>query len=297
MMSQISSEEPAKQFIEVLSHRMAYVEMGSGDPILFQHGNPTSSYMWRNVMPHLADQGRCIALDLIGMGDSDKLPHPGPDSYRFQDHRRFFDAALDALEVREKVTLVLHDWGCALGLDWACRHPDRVKGIAYMEGIVTPLSWSDWPEAIRPIFAALRSPAGEGLVLEKNIFVERILPGGVLRGLTEAEMAVYRRPYEEPGESRRPTLSWPREIPIDGDPADVTVIVADSADWMAENEIPKLFINAEPGVVLTGRPREVCRRWPNQREVTVRGAHFLPEDCPHEIGEAIAQWLRAIVMR
>ena len=254
-MSEISVAEPAKSFLDVLSHRMAYVEMGAGDPIVFQHGNPTSSYMWRNVMPHLADRGRCIALDLIGMGDSGKLPHPGPDSYRFQDHRRFFDAAMDALGVRERVTLVLHDWGTALGLDWAYRHPERVKAIAYMEGIVTPLSWSDWPEAVRPVFSALRSPAGEELVLEKNIFVEKILPAGVLRGLREEEMAVYR---------------------------------------MAECDVPKLFINAEPGVVLVGRQREVCRRWPHQREITVRGAHFLPEDCPHEIGQAISQWLREI---
>ncbi len=293
-MSEISVQEPARSFIDVLSHRMAYVEMGAGDPIVFQHGNPTSSYLWRNVMPHLADQGRCLALDLIGMGDSDKLPHPGPDSYRFQDHRRFFDAAMEALGVKERVTLVLHDWGTALGFDWAYRHPERVKAIAYMEGIVTPLSWSDWPEAIRPVFSALRSPAGEELVLEKNIFVEKILPAGVLRGLSEAEMAVYRRPYLTPGESRRPTLSWPRELPLDGDPADVTVIVADYADWLAECDLPKLFINADPGVILTGRQREVCRRWPHQREITVRGAHFLPEDCPHAIGRAISDWLREI---
>jgi len=290
-MAGISSAEPEKRFIEVLGRRMAYLERGEGDPIVFQHGNPTSSYLWRNVIGHLAGQGRCIALDLIGMGDSEKLPQSGPDSYRFIEHRRYFDAALAALGVEDKVTLVLHDWGSALGFDWACRNPERVRGLCYMEAIVAPLSWSDFPEAVRPVFKAFRSPAGEEMVLEKNIFVERVLPDGVLRGLTEEEMEVYRRPYLEPGESRRPTLTWPREIPFDGDPSDVDTIVGDYSDRLAESEgLPKLFVNADPGVILTGRLRELCRRWPTQEEVTVKGAHFLQEDSPHEIGRAISDW-------
>lgn len=290
-MTEISTAEPAKKFIAVLGRRMAYVESGEGDPIVLQHGNPTSSYLWRNVIPHLEGLGRCIALDLIGMGDSDKLPESGPETYRFVDHRRYFDAALEALGVTENVTLIIHDWGSALGFDWANRHRDHVKAIAYMEAIVSPVSWEDWPGSIRPVFEAFRSPEGESLVLEKNIFVERVLPNGVLRGLTEAEMAVYRRPFAKPGEDRRPTLTWPREIPLDGKPADVTAIAADYADWLAGSEIPKLFINAEPGVILTGRQRELCRAWPNQEEVTVKGSHFVQEDSPHDIGRAIADWL------
>lgn len=290
-MAGISSEEPVKRYIDVRGRRMAYVEQGSGDPIVFQHGNPTSSYLWRNVIGHLAEQGRCIAIDLIGMGDSDKLARSGPDSYRFIEHRRFFDAALAALGVEGNVTFVLHDWGSALGFDWACRNPLRMRGLCYMEAIVAPLGWSDFPEAIRPVFKAFRTPVGEEMVLEKNIFVERVLPDGVLRDLSEAEMAVYRRPYREPGESRRPTLTWPREIPFDGNPSDVNSIVGDYSDWLADSQsLPKLFINADPGVILTGRLRELCRRWPNQEEVTVKGAHFVQEDSPHEIGRAISGW-------
>lgn len=274
---------------------MAYVEMGAGDAIIFQHGNPTSSYLWRNIMPQLADQGRCIALDLIGMGDSDKLTPSGPDRYTFVEHREYFDAALDALDVGGRVTFVVHDWGSALGFDWASRHRDWVLGIAYMEGIVQPVSWSDWPEAARGVFRGFRSPAGEDMVLEKNIFVERVLQGSILRDLSEEEMAVYRRPFQNPGEDRRPTLSWPRQIPIDGEPAEVAAIVASYAAWMAENETPKLFINAQPGAILTGRQREFCRSWKNQREVTVKGVHFIQEDSPQEIGAAVAAWRGEIV--
>jgi haloalkane dehalogenase len=275
----------------VLDTRMAHVELGTGDPIVFLHGNPTSSYLWRNVMPHVEPLGRCLAPDLVGMGAS------GPSrggSYRFVDHRRYLDAWMDAAGVTENVTLVVHDWGSALGFDWAHRHPDAVKGIAYMEAIVTPVTWDDWPESARPIFQAMRSPAGESIILEKNVFVERILPASVLRGLTEEEMAVYRAPFAEPGESRRPTLTWPREIPIEGEPPDVHGIVSDYSDWLSASDVPKLFVNAEPGSILTGRQREVARRWPNQREVTVSGIHFIQEDSPHEIGEAIADWLATL---
>jgi len=290
-MTEISGREPQKRSIEVLGHKMAYVEEGHGDPIVFQHGNPTSSYLWRNVIGHLADRGRCIAVDLIGMGDSDKLGHSGPDSYRFIEHRRYFDAALDALGINDAVTFIVHDWGSALGFDWTFRNRDRVKGICYMEAIVAPLRWNDFPETVRPVFRAFRSPAGEEMVLQKNIFVERVLPDGVLRNLTEEEMDVYRRPYLESGEDRRPTLTWPREIPFEGDPADVDSIVGDYSDWLAESrDLPKLFINADPGVILTGRLRDLCRSWPNQEEVTVKGAHFIQEDSPHDIGSAIANW-------
>ena len=289
-----SAAEPPKKTIDVLGKRMAYVEMGDGRPIVFQHGNPTSSYLWRNVMPHVAGLGRCIALDLIGMGASEKLEDSGPDRYRFVEHRAYFDAALDALGITRDVTLVVHDWGSALGFDWANRHRDRVRAIAYMEGIVMPVAWDDWPEAIRPVFQAFRSPAGEEMVLDKNIFVENVLPAGVLRGLTDEEMTVYRRPFLTAGEDRRPTLTWPRQIPLDGEPADVVGIVRSYADWLAKSDIPKLFINADPGVILTGRQRDFCRGWPNQTEVTVPGSHFIQEDSPDAIGRAIAQWLAGL---
>ena len=288
-MSIASAELPRKQ-IDVLGKRMAYVELGSGDPIVFQHGNPTSSYLWRNIMPRLADQGRCIALDLIGMGESEKLDPAGPGSYRFSDHQRYFEAALLALGVNDRVTLVGHDWGSALSFDWARRHPDKVLGIAYMEALVRSLSWDEWPDEARQVFQALRSDAGDEMVLEKNVFVERILPGSVLRDLSDDEMTVYRRPYLLPGEDRRPTLSWPRELPIDGEPADVVAIVNEYAEWMTGNELPKLFINGDPGAILVGERREFCRSWKNQTEVTVKGSHFIQEDSPEEIAEALASW-------
>ncbi len=286
----LSAEEPTKQFIDVQGKSMAYVEMGKGDPIVFQHGNPTSSYLWRNIMPHLADQGRCIAVDLIGMGDSDKLDNPGPDSYRYVEHREYLFAAWQALGVSDRVTLVIHDWGSALGFDWAQQHPDAVLGIAYMEAIVRPVTWDEWPEAARAVFQGFRSAAGEAMVLDKNMFVERVLPGSVLRDLTEDEMNVYRRPFLNPGEDRRPTLTWPRQIPIEGEPQDVHDIVAGYSDWIRSSDMPKLFINAEPGAILVGPQREFCRAWKNQQEVTVKGNHFLQEDSPDEIGKAIAEW-------
>lgn len=290
----IGSTEHEKRFLEAHGKRMAYVEMGSGDPIVFQHGNPTSSYLWRNVMPHLADQGRCIAIDLIGMGDSDKLDNPGPGRYTFAEHRHYLDEALRVLGVTERVTWVIHDWGSALGFDWCRRHPDAVLGIAYMEGIVRPLTWDEWNPDARPVFEGFRSEAGEKMVLEKNLFVERVLPGSILRGLTDEEMAVYRRPFAEPGEDRRPTLSWPRQIPLDGEPADVHAIVRDYAEWMAANDLPKLFVNAEPGAILIGAQREFCRSWRNQTEITVPGSHFIQEDSPDAIGSAVADWRRGI---
>ncbi|WP_282609867.1 haloalkane dehalogenase [Pelagibius sp. Alg239-R121] len=288
----ISSDELPKKHATVLGKRMAYVELGKGNPIVFLHGNPTSSYLWRNIMPQLESLGRCIAPDLIGMGDSEKLDDSGPDSYRFVEHRKYLDALLEAIDVKNDVTLVIHDWGSALGFDWARRHPDAVKGIAYMEGIVRPVSWDDWPEAITPLFQGFRSEAGESMVLDKNFFVEKVLPGSVLRDLTEAEMAVYRRPFTDAGEDRRPTLTWPRQIPLSGEPDDVVQIVSDYAAWMAENGLPKLFVNAEPGAILVGPQREFCRSWTNQSEVTVAGSHFIQEDSPDEIGQALVNWLQ-----
>lgn len=291
----ISAAKPEKKFITVNGRRMAYVEMGSGDPIVFQHGNPTSSYLWRNIMPHVADRGRCIAVDLIGMGDSDKLPDSGPDRYTFAEHREYLHAAWEQLGVTENVTLVIHDWGSALGFDWARQNAEKVKGICYMEAVVGPVpSWDDWPENARNIFQALRSPAGEELILEKNIFVERILTSSIMRTLTDEEMNEYRRPFAEPGEDRRPTLTWPRQIPVEGEPADVVQIATEYAKWMAENDLPKLFIDAKPGSILTGKARDFCLGFKNQTVATAKGYHFLQEDSPDEIGQALSAWLKTL---
>ena len=288
----ISAIDPyPRKRVKIDGTDMAYVDTGSGAPIVFLHGNPTSSYLWRNVVPHVAGMGRCLAPDLIGMGGSGKAPD---GSYRFVDHARYLDAWFAALDLRSDVTLVVHDWGSALGFDWANRNRASVRGIAYMEAIVTPLQWSDWPVAATNIFRSLRSPAGEEIVLQKNVFVERILPASVMRKLSEAEMEHYRRPFLTPGESRRPTLTWPRQIPLDGEPTEVVAIVNDYAGWLNNAIVPKLFINADPGTILIGRQRELCRTWRNQREVTVKGLHFVQEDSPHEIGNAIANWYREI---
>ncbi|MDH4365013.1 MAG: haloalkane dehalogenase, partial [Acidimicrobiia bacterium] len=276
---------------------MAWVEVGEGDPIVFLHGNPTSSYLWRNVIPHLTGLGRCIAPDLIGMGDSDKLPDSGPGSYTLTEHRRYLDGLLDHLGLgasEGRVVLVLHDWGSALGFDWANRHREAVAGIAHMESIVRPLTVEEWPGKARPVFLGFRSEAGEAMVLERNIFIERVLPGSILRELTEAELDEYRRPFREPGEGRRPTLTWPRQIPIDGEPADVVAIVADYAEWLASSPLPKLLISAEPGAILCGAQLDFTRRWPNTTEVTVAGSHFIQEDSPDEIGQAIATWIPTV---
>ncbi|MDH3299122.1 MAG: haloalkane dehalogenase [Acidimicrobiia bacterium] len=289
-MPDISPEPLVKSYATVLGKRMAYHESGAGPTVVFLHGNPTSSYLWRNVVPHVSDRARCIVPDLIGQGDSDKLDDTGPDSYRFVEHRRYLDGLLDQLDLGDEVTFVVHDWGSALGFDWANRHRDRVAGLAFMEAIVRPVTWDDWPEAARGIFEGFRSPAGEKMIIEKNLFVEAVLPGSILRDLTPAEHDEYRRPFVEP-EHRRPTLTWPREIPIDGEPADVHEIVADYAEWLSTSDVPKLFVNADPGAILTGAQREFCRSWPNLTEVTVKGSHFIQEDSPHEIGAAVADWL------
>lgn len=282
--SSLHDPHPRKR-VRVHGVEMAYVDYGSGRPVVFLHGNPTSSFLWRNVISRIAPAARCLAPDLVGMGDSG----PAPDgSYRFVDHARYLDAWFDSLDLSEPVTLVLHDWGGGLGFHWAARHEDQLAGLIYMETIVCPLTWADWPEAARKIFQAMRSPAGEEIVLEKNVFVERILPASVLRGLTAEEMDVYRRPFAEPGETRRPTLTWPREIPIEGQPADVVQIVEGYGQWLLQSRVAKLFVNAEPGSILTGRQREFCRRFANQREIEVAASHFVPEDAAAEIGQAVA---------
>ena len=283
-----------KKFIQVMDCRMAYVDEGEGEPIVFLHGNPTSSYLWRNVIPHVTRLGRCIAPDLIGMGDSDKLAASGPDRYRFIEHRMFLNGFLKALNIRQNVVLVGHDWGAALGFDWAFRNPDKVQAIAYMEAIVQPLNWSDWPEEAQNIFKKLKSPEGEELILKNNAFVEQILPAAIFRHLTDGEMAEYRRPFFHPGEDRRPTLTWPRELPIYGEPRDVVEIVSNYGRWMETAPMPKLFINAEPGMILTGAQREYCRSWGKQQEATVRGLHFVQEDSPAAVGEALAGFIQEI---
>ena len=282
------------QFRQVLGRRMAYVDEGDGDAIVFQHGNPTSSYLWRNVMPHLQGLGRLVACDLIGMGDSEKLSPSGPDRYHYAEQREFLFALWDALDLGDRVVLVLHDWGSALGFDWAYQHPDRVQGIAFMEAVVTPINWSEFPNAVRPLFEGFRSPNGEQMVLEQNMFVEAILPGAVVRALSEEEMNHYRRPFLTPGEDRRPTLSWPRNIPIDGEPAEVVDIVNEYSRWLERSDVPKLFINAEPGALVRGRIRDYVRTWPNQTEVTVEGIHFIQEDSPDQIGTAVADFVRRL---
>ena len=283
-----------KQKISINNKNIAYVESGSGDPIIFLHGNPTSSYLWRNITPHLESQGRCICIDLIGMGDSDKLDNPDENSYQFEEHYHYVNAAIESLTNGENITFVIHDWGSALGFNWCYHNPDSVKGIAYMEAIVKEMTWEDWGDEAKGIFQGFRSDAGESLVLEKNYFVERVLPGSIIRRLSDEEIEEYRRPFINPGEDRRPTLSWPREIPIEGQPANVCEIVNQYAEWMQTNDIPKLFINAEPGAITTGRIRDFCRSWKNQTEVTVKGIHFIQEDSPDDIGKAISTWYKNI---
>ncbi len=292
----ISANMPYKKSFKTINGKsIAFVDVGEGDPIVLLHGNPTSSYLWRNVIPHLEGMGRVIAPDLIGQGDSDKLPaSDGPDRYSFQVAYDYLAGLLDELDANQNVTLVIHDWGSALGFYWAQQHGAAVKGIAYMEGIVCPVGWEDWPESARGIFKGFRSDKGEDLILQRNMFVEAVLPGSVIRKLGSEEMEHYRRAFSTP-DDRQPTLNWPRQIPIDGEPEHMVKLVDSYGQWMLENtSLPKLFINATPGSILTGKAREFCRTWPNQREVTVAGTHFIQEDSPDEIGSAVAEWLNSL---
>ncbi len=284
-----------RQHVAVLDGEMAYIEAGLGaETFVFLHGNPTSSHLWRNVMPHVTDLGRCLAPDLIGMGESSKRPGEGDDRYRFVEHARYLDAWFDTVVPEGSVILVIHDWGSALGFHWANRHRDRVRGIAYTEAIVSPMEWDEWPEQARGIFEAFRSPAGEELVLDKNVFVENVLTAGEPPFLDEEAMEVYRAPFASPGEDRRPTLTWPREIPLGGEPADVVAIVEDYGRWLAEADVPKLLVHADPGAILIGRQLDLARSWPHQTEVTVAGGHFVQEFSPHEMGEHLRDWVQAL---
>lgn len=289
----ISSNPLEKKMVEVNGKQMAVYDSGSGQSVVFLHGNPTSSYLWRNIIPHVATTARCVAPDLIGHGDSDKLDDTSPGQYTFVQHREYLDGVLDALDLGDDIILVIHDWGSALGFDWANRHRDRVAGIVFMEAIVRPVTWDEWPELARPIFQAFRSDAGEEMVIEKNLFVEAVLPGSIIRDLESAEMDEYRKPFTEP-QHRRPTLTWPRQIPINGEPAEVVEIVQSYADWLSGASLPKLFVNADPGAILTGAQRDFVRSWPNLSEVTVHGNHFLQEDSPDEIGQAINDWMNGL---
>ena len=281
-------DQQPRRRIRVLDTEISYVDTGSGDPIVFLHGNPTWSYLWWNIIPYVSADGRCLAPDLVGMGQSGKSP---ARAYRFVDHIRYLDAWFDALELREKVTLVLHDWGSALGFYRAFRHPEEVKAIAYMEAFVQPRCWEDFRSGDDGLFRALRSPQGERMVLDENLFIEKVLPKYLLRRLSDEEMEAYRGPYRD-REARLPTLVWPRELPIDGEPADVVAIVGQYGKWLSESRIPKLFVAPPPGGLLTGRAREFCRTWPNQQEVEVNGIHFVQEDSPAQIGTALQRFIR-----
>ena len=292
----ISASMPyGKCFKSIKGKSIAYIDVGDGAPIVLLHGNPTSSYLWRNVIPHLEGIGRVIVPDLIGHGDSEKLPDSeGPERYSFEISYEYLAGLLEELNITEDVTLVIHDWGSALGFHWAKHHPEAVKGIAYMEAIVCPVTWDDWPESARGIFKGFRSDKGEDLILQRNMFVEAVLPSSVIRQMGEEEMNQYRKPFIRVAD-RQPTLNWPRQIPIDGEPPHMVDLVASYGEWMASNqELPKLFINADPGSILTGKARKFCRTWPNQKEVTVAGTHFIQEDSPAEIGIAVAEWLKTI---
>ena len=282
----------AEYDLQVLDSSIHYRESGAGEPIVFLHGNPTSSYLWRNVIPRLEGDGRCLAPDLIGMGKSGK-----PDiEYRFRDHARYLDAWFDALQLKN-VTLVIHDWGSALGFHWAARHPDRVAAIAFMEAIVKPLTWDEWPDQAREIFRGFRTPGvGEKLIFDKNVFIENVLPGSILRKLTEEEMEAYRAPFRDP-KSRKPVWRWPNEIPIDGQPADVVAIVESYDRWLGESDVPKLLLAFEPGAILGPKLVDYCAK--SFRNIEVRslgkGSHFVQEDQPEAIGDAIREWRRRVL--
>jgi haloalkane dehalogenase len=285
-----AADNHPRQRIRVLDSEMSYVDTGKGDPIVFLHGNPTSSYLWRNIIPYLSGLGRCLAPDLIGMGRSGKSP---ARAYRFADHARYLDAWFEAVGLMRNVTLVLHDWGSALGFYRAFRHPEQIKAIAYMEAILQPRRWTDWPNGRDAMFRAMRSADGERLVLDENFFIETVLPKSIIRQLSGVEMEAYRAPFRG-RDARLPMLIWPRELPIEGEPYDVVAIVTQYGEWLSKSDLPKLFIAAEPGSLLVGRALDFCRQWPNQREVKVRGIHFIQEDAPDEIGAALRDFVTGV---
>ncbi|MGN6416168.1 MAG: haloalkane dehalogenase [Pseudobacter sp.] len=283
-----------KKYITIKGRRMAYIDEGEGDPIVFQHGNPTSSYLWRNIMPYCRGLGRLIACDLIGMGDSEKLSDSGPGRYSYLEQRDYLFALWEELKLEKNVTLVLHDWGSVLGFDWASQNRSRVQGIVHMEALAIPFTWEEFEPKVRDLFRALRSPAGEELILKENVFVEKVLQGGIMRQLSDAEMAEYRRPFLNEGEDRRPTLTFPQQIPLDGSPLEVKEVVTEFGNWLQKSTVPKLWIHADPGAVENDSVRKFCRTWPNQTEITVKGKHFLQEDSPEEIGNAIAEFVKKL---
>lgn len=282
-----------KKFNTVLGKRMAYIEHGTGDPIVFLHGNPTSIFLWRNIIPHLEGRGRLIAIDMIGMGDSDKLDNTKDGSYSLAENTQYTSALLTELGVGENVTLILHDWGSGVGFNWANQNQEKVKAIAFMEAIVTTFpTWDEFNHELHGPIGTLRSSEGDKMVLEDNFFIEKLLPGTVMRPLTEKEHAEYRRPFLNEGEDRRATLAGPRQLPIAGEPADTVALIDSYAKYLANSiDIPKLFVNAEPGAFLVDYARDFVRTWPNLKEVTVKGSHFIQEDSPEEIGQALSDWL------
>lgn len=282
-----------KKYKEILGKKMAYLDSGEGQSIVFLHGNPASSFLWRNITPAVEGMGRIVVPDLIGMGDSEKLEGIDNPDYQYHGQYKYLSNLLNSLDLGNEINLVIHDWGSAMGFQYARENSDRIKSITFMEAIVAPLSWDDWPENARNIFQLMRSEAGEELVLEKNIFVERILLNDSADGFSEEEKAEYIRPFKEAGEDRRPTLTWPRQIPVDGEPQAVIDEVIKNGEFHKDSNIPKLFINADPGSILTGKQREFVRSWNNLKEITVKGNHFIQEHSPKEIGAAIKDFLAA----
>ena len=283
-----------KNYKEILGKQMAYLDSGEGQSIVFLHGNPASSFLWRNITPAVKDLGRIIVPDLIGMGDSEKLEGIDNPDYKYHGQYKYLSALLDSLDLGGEINLVIHDWGSAMGFQYARENPDRIKSITFMEAIVMPLTWDQWPENARNIFQLMRSEAGEEIVLEKNVFVERILLNDSANGFSDDEKAEYIRPFKNPGEDRRPTLTWPRQIPIDGSPKAVIDEVTKNGEFHKNSGIPKLFINADPGSILVGDQREFVRSWNNLKEVTVKGNHFIQEHSPKEIGDALKNFIESI---
>ena len=287
--NEISAEFPFKsKFVDVHGSRMHYVDVGEGDPVLFLHGNPTSSYLWRNIIPHLSGQARCIAPDLIGMGKSDHPKIP----YRYDDHYRYVTGFVDALDIGSNLTLVIHDWGSALGFRWAHQHQDAVKGIAFMEAMLFPLSWERMPAEYRTGFRMMRSPGlGWGMISVGNVFIKKMLPDMVARGLTPEAQAYYASAFPTIA-SRQAVRQWPQEIPIDGKPADNDATVGAFGEWLTRTELPKILFHGSPGTII----REDDVAWVRENLANLQvvdigdGLHFIQEDNPGLIGSELSKW-------